>query len=140
MPGYFISDLGDMIRTYISPVSEEESDITKIIIRDEFYYAICDGYLSEMGNELTEEEKNSFVYAGKFMIYMQALRFLSDFLLGDIYYLVNDTSSDRSNTAINEIDASKLLEKNKNLIRTRNQIELLKQLIKKEAILRERLR
>jgi tRNA A37 threonylcarbamoyladenosine synthetase subunit TsaC/SUA5/YrdC len=53
---------------------------------------------------------------------------------------VNGTSSDSSNTAINEIDAIKLLEKNKNLTRTRNQIELLKQLIKKEAILRERLR
>ena len=27
MPGYFISDFGDMMRTYLSPVSEEEKDI-----------------------------------------------------------------------------------------------------------------
>ena len=30
MPGYFISDVGDMIRTYLSPVSEEEKDFSKI--------------------------------------------------------------------------------------------------------------
>jgi Ser/Thr protein kinase RdoA (MazF antagonist) len=30
MPGYFISDVGDMMRTYLSPVSEEEKDLTKI--------------------------------------------------------------------------------------------------------------
>jgi hypothetical protein len=33
MPGYFISDLGDMMRTYLSPVSEEEQDFNKIEIR-----------------------------------------------------------------------------------------------------------
>ena len=33
MPGYFISDVGDMLRTYLSPVSEEEVDFSKIEIR-----------------------------------------------------------------------------------------------------------
>ncbi|MGZ3753215.1 MAG: hypothetical protein ACXVAU_18165, partial [Mucilaginibacter sp.] len=41
---------------------------------------------SEMGNVLNETEKNHFIFSGKFMIYMQALRFLTDFLNGDIYY------------------------------------------------------
>src|SRR4030095_2607206 len=39
MPGYFISDLGDMMRTYLSPVSEEEKDFDKIMIREDFYEA-----------------------------------------------------------------------------------------------------
>lgn len=86
MPGYFISDVGDMLRTYLSPVSEEEKDFSKIEIRDEYFAAIADGYLSQMQNELTEEEKAHFVYAGKFMIYMQALRFLTDYLNNDVYY------------------------------------------------------
>src|SRR5690606_40610002 len=29
MPGYFISDVGDMIRTYVSPANEEERDFDK---------------------------------------------------------------------------------------------------------------
>jgi Ser/Thr protein kinase RdoA (MazF antagonist) len=48
MPGYFISDVGDMLRTYLCPVSEEEKDFSKIIVRDEFYKAIINGYKEEM--------------------------------------------------------------------------------------------
>src|SRR4030095_7819983 len=86
MPGYFISDFGDMMRTYLSPVSEEEKDLSKIEIREDYFKAIARGYLDEMANELTPVEKKYLVYAGKFMIYMQALRFLTDFLNNDTYY------------------------------------------------------
>lgn len=86
MPGYFISDVGDMMRTYLSPVSEEEKDFSKIVIRKEYYRAIFDGYMSEMKRELTALEKIYFFYAGRFSIYMQALRFLTDYLNDDKYY------------------------------------------------------
>ena len=39
-----------------------------------------------MKNELTEKETNYFFYAGKFMIYMQALRFITDHINDDKYY------------------------------------------------------
>ena len=48
--------------------------------------AIWKGYMSEMSDELSDEEKNHFIYSGKFMIYMQAIRFLTDHLNNDIYY------------------------------------------------------
>jgi hypothetical protein len=86
MPGYFISDVGDMIRTYVSPVSEEEKNFDKISIRENFFYAIARGYLEEMGKELTPPEIDHFVYSGMFMTYMQALRFLTDHLNNDKYY------------------------------------------------------
>ncbi|MBV9961548.1 MAG: aminoglycoside phosphotransferase family protein [Parafilimonas sp.] len=86
MPGYFISDVGDMLRTYLPPVSEEETDFGLIETRDEYFKAITEGYLSEMKHELKPEEINAFVYAGKFMIYMQALRFITDYLNYDVYY------------------------------------------------------
>ena len=53
MPGYFISDVGDMMRTYLSPVNEEEKDFSAIGIRPAFYKAIVDGYMAEMGEEWT---------------------------------------------------------------------------------------
>lgn len=118
MPGYFISDVGDMIRTYVSPVSEEENDFSKINIREDYFQAIVNGYLSEMKNELSEEEKNYFVYAGKFMIYMQAIRFLADYLNNDVYY------------------GSKY--PGHNLIRCNNQLELLQQLLAKEELLQSK--
>ncbi len=86
MPGYFISDVGDMMRTYLSPVSEEEKDLLQIQVREAFFTAIAQGYLGELNNELTPVEKQHFVYAGQFMIYMQALRFLTDHLNDDVYY------------------------------------------------------
>ncbi|OQP63597.1 phosphotransferase enzyme family protein [Niastella populi] len=86
MPGYFISDVGDMMRTYLSPVSEEEKDFLQIQVREAFFTAIAQGYLGELSNELTPVEKQHFVYAGQFMIYMQALRFLTDHLNDDVYY------------------------------------------------------
>ncbi len=86
MSGYFISDVGDMMRTYLSPYSEEEKDISRITVRDEYFDAVAKGYLKEMNEELTPSELDHFVYSGDFMIYMQAVRFLTDHFNNDIYY------------------------------------------------------
>lgn len=86
MPGHFISDVGDMMRTYLCEASEEETNFDKIRIRKDFFKAIYDGYMEEMGDALTPEEKQYFSYSGKFIIYMQAIRFLTDYLQNDIYY------------------------------------------------------
>jgi len=86
MPGYFISDVGDMMRTYLSEANEEEKDFSKIAVREDVFAAIHKGYMEEMDQVLSFAEKEFFIYAGKFMIYMQAVRFIADFLNGDIYY------------------------------------------------------
>lgn len=115
MPGYFISDVGDMMRTYLSPVSEEEKDFSKIVIRDDYYRSIRKGYLSQMGDELSATEKDHFTYSGKFIIYMQALRFLTDYLNNDEYY------------------GSKY--EDQNYVRAGNQATLLERLLEKEDTL-----
>ncbi len=86
MPGYFISDVGDMCRTYLPNVSEEESNIDLVQIDKGRWTAIRNGYLYHMNDLLTNFEKDHFEFAGSFMIYMQALRFLTDHLNNDIYY------------------------------------------------------
>lgn len=113
MPGYFISDVGDMMRTYLSPVSEEERDFSKIEVREDFYKALVEGYYNEMKDELTDAEKECFFYAGKFMIYMQALRFFTDYLNDDVYYGAQYEEH--------------------NLVRAQNQVVLLERLLQKES-------
>jgi Ser/Thr protein kinase RdoA (MazF antagonist) len=113
MSGYFISDVGDMLRTYLSPVSEEERDFKTIAIREDFFEGIACGYLREMSQELTATELDHFVYSGLFLIYMQALRFLTDYLNDDVYYGAAYPGH--------------------NHVRARNQIVLLERLLEKEA-------
>jgi len=115
MPGHFISDVGDMMRTYLCPVNEEEVDRTQITVREDYFQAIVAGYLSAMQPILSREEKQHFVYAGKFLIYMQALRFLTDYLNDDVYYKAR---YDRHNAD-----------------RAENQGVLLQQLLHKEPLL-----
>lgn len=117
MPGYFISDVGDMMRTYLCPVSEEEGDFTRITIREAYYDAIVEGYYSEMKEELTAMEKQYFFYAGKFMIYMQALRYLTDYVNDDRYYGARYPDH--------------------NLVRAINQLTLLEALIEKKHCLQK---
>jgi Ser/Thr protein kinase RdoA (MazF antagonist) len=117
MAGYFISDVGDIMRTYLSAAGEEETDLTKVRVRDEYFDAVMRGYLGEMKDELSAPEIDAFVYAGEFMIYMQALRFLSDYLNDDVYYGAKYTLQ--------------------NYNRAANQIVLLEGLIQKEELYKE---
>ncbi|MEO8852700.1 MAG: aminoglycoside phosphotransferase family protein, partial [Ginsengibacter sp.] len=117
MPGYFISDVGDMMRTYLSPVNEEEKDFSRIQVREEYFLSIWDGYMSQMNDELNNEEKSHFIYAGKFMIYMQALRFLTDHLNNDTYYGAKYEGQ--------------------NFVRAGNQVILLQRLAEKEELLED---
>ncbi len=117
MPGYFISDVGDMMRTYLSPANEEEKDFSNIEIREEYFKAIWNGYMTDMKLTLTAEEKSHFIYAGKFMIYMQAIRFLTDHLNDDTYYGAKYEGN--------------------NFIRAGNQVVLLQKLLEKEDALKK---
>jgi hypothetical protein len=87
MPGYFFSDLGDMIRSMACSEGESSSNYNEIYIRKDFYEAIIDGYMEVMQELLTDSEKKYIHYSGLLIIYMQALRFLSDYLNGDKYYI-----------------------------------------------------
>jgi len=103
MPGYFISDVGDMMRTYLSEANEEEQDLEQIKVRVEIFSAIYKGYMEEMHRILSAVENKLFVYSGKFMIYMQAVRFLTDFLNGDVYYKTTYPEQNLKR-ALNQID------------------------------------
>jgi Ser/Thr protein kinase RdoA (MazF antagonist) len=116
MPGYFIYDLGDMVRTFVSPVNEEAKDLSKIIFRKEIYDALLIGYLSEMDGVLTADEKSAIPFASKMMTYIMALRFLTDYLNGDLYYPIKYEAHnlDRAANQLNllaKLEAEKLTKK-----------------------------
>ena len=109
MPGSLIYDYGDMVRTCTPSLDENSADFDRVFVRKPVLTALTTGYLDGIGDRLTETEKNALPIGAQLIIFEQALRFLTDFLQGDIYYKVKN--------------------KKQNLIRAKNQLCLLTSVI-----------
>lgn len=108
MPGYFFSDVGDMVRSMASETAEDSS-AEKITIRKDFYDAILKGYLSGIGKAFTPKELDHIHHACLMMTYMQAIRFLADFLSNDVYYKIS-YATQNFDRAVNQLTLLEKLE------------------------------
>ena len=110
MPGSVLYDFGDMVRTSTSPAAEDEKDSSKVTMQMNMFEALVKGYLSEASDFLTPLEKQLLPFSGKLITLNIGVRFLTDFLSGDVYF--------------------KTHRKNHNLERCRTQIALIKSIEK----------
>ena len=115
MPGTALADFGDMVRSSTSPTAEDEPDLTRVFVRPYLFAALAEGYLAEAGATLTAAERAHLVFAGRWITYEQAVRFLTDHLAGDEYFRVANAGH--------------------NLVRTRSQMALLESLERSEEAL-----
>ncbi|MDR1748599.1 MAG: phosphotransferase [Spirochaetaceae bacterium] len=86
MPGTVLYDVGDLIRTVATRAAEDETDLSVVRFDTEYFEALVDGYLSEAACFLTDAESALIAEAGRYITHIMALRFLTDYLEGDIYY------------------------------------------------------
>jgi len=86
MPGSALYDFGDAIRTLGNKAPEDEADLTKIAFNKEIYEAFAQGYLSEAKAFLTPKEIENLAFSCRYMAWEQAMRFMTDYLNGDVYY------------------------------------------------------
>ncbi|WP_046003711.1 phosphotransferase enzyme family protein [Pseudoalteromonas rubra] len=86
MPGYWLYDFGDMVRTFCSPEAEDSTNLTNVRVREEIFAALVRGYKHPLSASLTDSEKQSFILGAKVMPFMIGLRFLTDYLDGDNYF------------------------------------------------------
>jgi aminoglycoside phosphotransferase (APT) family kinase protein len=86
--GTVLSEFGDMARTFCNSATEDEADITKIKFRADCFEALKTGFLAETRDILTDLEVENLAFGAKLTIYVQALRFLGDYLKGNVYYKV----------------------------------------------------
>ena len=117
MPGYVAYDFGDAIRTIINRAAEDESDLSKVTLNIPLFEAYASGYFEEARHFLTPDEVSSLIEGVMLLPYMQAVRFLTDFLEGDHYYKIHHADH--------------------NLQRTRAQLRLVEQLEIHEEELRK---
>ncbi len=85
MPGTILHDFGDMVRSMTNSGGEGTSP-DEVFFDDEIYGAIEKGYLSVMGNALTIVEKELLPQAGQVLAFELGVRFLTDYLAGDVYF------------------------------------------------------
>lgn len=88
MPGLALYDFGDMVRTATSPAAEDERDLSKVRMQMPMFEALVRGYLSSAGDFLNDAEKANMAFSGKLIAFEIGLRFLTDFLEGDVYFKV----------------------------------------------------
>ena len=88
MPGLVHFDFGDAIRTGASTAAEDETDLDKMSIDLKLFEAFTKGFLEETIAVLTPSEIGLLPHSAKFMTFIMGLRFLTDYLEGDVYYKI----------------------------------------------------
>ncbi len=86
MPGFAPFDFGDMIRSGASTALEDETEAGKVSLSLPLYRACLKGFLKGVGGRLTEEEIALLPMGAKLMTLECGMRFLADYLEGDIYF------------------------------------------------------
>lgn len=86
MRGIVHYDFGDAVRTICNSAAEVETNLDLITFNVDYYKAYSKGFLKKMKPFLTLIEIKYLPLAGKTMIFIMALRFLTDYLNDDVYY------------------------------------------------------
>lgn len=106
MPGLAAYDFGDSIRSGATTALEDEIDLSKVNFDINLYEEFSKGFLEETKDSLTNLEKEYLPFGAKLMTFECGMRFLMDYINGDIYF--------------------KIQRENHNLDRARNQFKLVK--------------
>jgi Ser/Thr protein kinase RdoA (MazF antagonist) len=112
MPGLAVYDFGDLVRTAACAAAEDEQDLSKVAVDIALFEALARGFVAETSLFLTPAERRHLVFGGKLITFEQLIRFLTDYLAGDVYYKVHREGH--------------------NLDRTRTQMKLVQSIIEHE--------
>lgn len=81
-----LNDFGDAIRSYANTGAEDDPDLDKVTMSMDMFKAYAEGYLSERKGTLTKSELDYLAFSARYITYEQVLRFLMDYIDGDVYY------------------------------------------------------
>jgi len=92
MPGSALYDFGDMVRTAAPSAREDSTDIAKLDVRLDRFESLVKGYLETAGSFLNESEIDHLAFSGKLLTLECGIRFLTDYLQGDVYFKIKHPS------------------------------------------------
>ena len=101
MPGLAAFDFGDSIRFGAATAAEDEKDLEKVAMSLDLYTSFTRGFVTSCPG-MTDAEKDSLPWGAKLMTLECGVRFLTDYLNGDIYFSVHrpEHNLDRCRTQI----------------------------------------
>ena len=88
MPGSALYDFGDMVRTATPTTREDSTDLGKLDLRMDRFEALVHGYLDSARSFLNAAEIKHLAFSGKLLTLECGIRFLTDFLQGDVYFKI----------------------------------------------------
>ena len=89
MPGSSLYDFGDLIRFGASTAAEDETDLSRVTLSTELFAMAVRGFLEGCGDSLTATEISMLPVGAKLMTLECGVRFLADYLQGDVYFRVH---------------------------------------------------
>ena len=110
MPGLMGHDFGDAIRFAANYAEEDCRDLSKVGVNMQVFEAFAQGFLSMTAKTMTDKEVETLALSCFVLTAELATRFLADYLDGDLYFKINAPDH--------------------NLVRTRCQIALAKDMLK----------
>jgi hypothetical protein len=119
MPGSICYDFGDSIRFGCNPASEDEKDLSKVNFDVNLFEQYVKGYLYALGDSITAIEKENLVTGAILMTYECGMRFLTDYLDGDVYFHTkrDGQNLDRARTQFKLVsDMERLYDKLQNIV------------------------
>ena len=107
MPGLSLYDFGDIVRSGTNPAEEDEPDLSKVEMRFDMYEALHRGYVDITSDFLTPAEYENLPFAGKLITLEIGIRFLADYLDGDVYFKTRRTNQnlDRCRTQFKLVES-----------------------------------
>lgn len=102
MNSTILYDFGDMMRSYCNLTDEDDASLVENF-SPEIYAAVKAGFLTHLSSKLTPVEIENLDYAAQVVIYIQAVRFLTDYLNNDVYYSTKypEHNLDRTKNQVN---------------------------------------
>ena len=102
MPGSALYDFGDMVRAAAARSAEDDPDPSRAGFDLALFTQLARGYVHATRDFLTFTEFELLAFSARLITYEQALRFLTDYLNGDVYYKVAHPAQnlDRARTQI----------------------------------------
>ena len=81
---------GDLVRSAVTGRPEDEPDLQRIVVREAVFTDLATAYLEGANPWIDDRERTQLVDGALVITFEQALRFVTDYLVGDAYYPIDD--------------------------------------------------